>query len=424
MFENILGQRVTETLANDVLQNCVPPALLLSGADYSGKLSTALELARVMCCSDNADWNCTCESCKTHRELFSRDMLLLGSRDHPIEIRASAAAFQSTPSHATFYLFLRSVRKLTARFNSFLWDDDDPRLAKSVSMIEELEERLSNVRKAFEQNGDATKDIEKIIAVSEKLQHDCMYDQILIAHVRNLSSWLRFKPSGEKKIVIIDNADKMHESARNAFLKILEEPPEYAHFILSTSRRRAILPTILSRVRSYNFEKRKAEHEAEVIRRVFRGTPAPNSDTHLISAYLYTFLTVPLADIEKAAALFVKNVLHLIDEESNIVPPALFAVIKQKGLLETGEIPVKALVKMLDGASSRTVFSLFLQKIVLIFRSALRNEECTPSETAHYAKISSLVSECYRSVTVLNSSVQAALENLLIQMKECLCGNL
>lgn len=53
--------------------------------------------------------------------------------------------------------------------------------------------------------------------------------------------------NGGKKIYIIDEAEKMNDQAQNALLKTIEEPPEYAVFLLLTNNRTAMLPTILSR---------------------------------------------------------------------------------------------------------------------------------------------------------------------------------
>lgn len=424
MFENILGQRVTRALEHDVVNQCLSPSMLLAGNEYTGKLTAALELARALSCSQDGRWGCTCESCKSHKELFTRDMLILGARDHPLEIRASAAAFLSAPTQASFYLFLRSVRKLTARFNAFLWDDDDTRPTKAAPIIDDLEERFRVVRAEFTA-GHTEKlppQCEKITGLCEKLQQDCMYNQILITHVRNLSSWVRLTPHGEKKIVIVDNADRMHESARNAFLKILEEPPAYAHFILTTSRRAAMLPTILSRVRTYTFDSRTSDIQESVITRVFRGTPTGTKN--LIASYLYQFLPVSVDTIKQAAVLFVHSVLHLLHEEKKTCPPAIAAVVQEVKSLQEDAVRIPALLTLLDKAASRTVFSLFLKEILNIFSAALHRPECTTGETVLYTSIAFHVRKTHTSVTVFNSSVQAALEDLQVRIRDCLCGNL
>ena len=83
-----------------------------------------------------------------------------------------------------------------------------------------------------------------MVNVAEKLEDDFLYDSIPVNQVRNASAWARLSPSDKKKILIIENADRMQDAARNAFLKVLEEPPADVVFILTTTRRGAIMPTI------------------------------------------------------------------------------------------------------------------------------------------------------------------------------------
>ncbi|MGC8820971.1 MAG: hypothetical protein ACP5KD_06990 [Fervidobacterium sp.] len=71
-------------------------------------------------------------------------------------------------------------------------------------------------------------------------------DNIGIDEVRQAIEFLESR--SDRKIVVIYEADKMTQEAANAFLKTLEEPPEYATIILVTSRWSAMLPTIRSRV--------------------------------------------------------------------------------------------------------------------------------------------------------------------------------
>ena len=62
-----------------------------------------------------------------------------------------------------------------------------------------------------------------------------------------LSRWLEARPRFHKRVGVIDQAEKLGESAANAFLKLLEEPPSYAVIILIAPSPGAVLPTILSR---------------------------------------------------------------------------------------------------------------------------------------------------------------------------------
>ena len=74
--------------------------------------------------------------------------------------------------------------------------------------------------------------------------------------IRELVSQVRFAPQqGRYKIYIIDEVHMLSASAFNAFLKTLEEPPPYAIFILATTEKHKIIPTILSRCQIFDFKR-------------------------------------------------------------------------------------------------------------------------------------------------------------------------
>jgi DNA polymerase-3 subunit gamma/tau len=74
--------------------------------------------------------------------------------------------------------------------------------------------------------------------------------------IRTLVEQVRFAPqAGNYKVYIIDEVHMLSSSAFNAFLKTLEEPPPYAIFILATTEKHKILPTILSRCQIFDFKR-------------------------------------------------------------------------------------------------------------------------------------------------------------------------
>ena len=74
--------------------------------------------------------------------------------------------------------------------------------------------------------------------------------------IRELVDQVRIPPQGAKyKVYIIDEVHMLSGAAFNAFLKTLEEPPAYAKFILATTEKHKILPTILSRCQVYDFKR-------------------------------------------------------------------------------------------------------------------------------------------------------------------------
>lgn len=78
--------------------------------------------------------------------------------------------------------------------------------------------------------------------------------------IRALTEQVRYAPqTGKYKIYIIDEVHMLSSAAFNAFLKTLEEPPSYAIFILATTEKHKILPTILSRCQIFDFKRIKPE---------------------------------------------------------------------------------------------------------------------------------------------------------------------
>lgn len=77
-----------------------------------------------------------------------------------------------------------------------------------------------------------------------------------VEDIRNLIDQVRIPPQlGKYSIYIIDEVHMLSTAAFNAFLKTLEEPPEHAVFILATTEKHKILPTILSRCQIFNFNR-------------------------------------------------------------------------------------------------------------------------------------------------------------------------
>ena len=77
-----------------------------------------------------------------------------------------------------------------------------------------------------------------------------------VDHIRALVEQVRFQPQqGRYKVFIIDEVHMLSVQAFNAFLKTLEEPPPYAVFILATTEKHKIIPTILSRCQIFDFKR-------------------------------------------------------------------------------------------------------------------------------------------------------------------------
>ena len=78
----------------------------------------------------------------------------------------------------------------------------------------------------------------------------------LVEDIRKINEQVRIPPQlGTHKVYIIDEVHMLTRSAFNAFLKTLEEPPKHVIFILATTEKNKIIPTILSRCQVYDFKR-------------------------------------------------------------------------------------------------------------------------------------------------------------------------
>jgi DNA polymerase-3 subunit gamma/tau len=91
-----------------------------------------------------------------------------------------------------------------------------------------------------------------------------------VDHIRALIEQVRFAPqAGSRyKIYIIDEVHMLSQQAFNAFLKTLEEPPPYAIFILATTEKHKIIPTILSRCQIFDFKRIMVQDMVEHLQRI------------------------------------------------------------------------------------------------------------------------------------------------------------
>lgn len=393
MYENLVHQNVAKNLSGDIKKGIFPGAVLFSGPQSCGKLSAALETARILSCHQpNAGkWTCECYNCRQHKALTFSNLMLLGPRDCSLEISAAKKTFldavqnHSSFLNATHYLFVRSIRKLTLRFNGILWQGDK-NINKIGNIIEEINENLEQVDvdrsiPPFENLDKICSNLEKLCL---KLENEFLYDSIPINQIRNLEEWAYKKSEDGKKTIILENSDRMSQNVRNALLKILEEPPEDCVFILLTSNRNAIMQTILSRVRTYSFVERTIEQQRDVISRVFH----TNTENITINDYLQTFLPVHPDVIYQEAKSFYEAIC-------NRKIPDISQLIQKCGNFSP-RIELRLFLSYLAGFQKKMIYSQAGCEVA---------SECLK-----------LYVSCWENITLYNQNISAALGILLKEM--------
>ncbi len=148
-----------------------------------------------------------------------------------------------------------------------------------------------------------------------------------VEDIRSLVEQVRYAPAvGNHKIYIIDEVHMLSNAAFNAFLKTLEEPPSYALFILATTEKHKIIPTILSRCQIFDFkpippaaiqqqlkyiaEKQGIAYETEALRRI-----SQKADGALRDALSIFDLIVTFSENKKLAYKDTLQHLHILDDD-------------------------------------------------------------------------------------------------------------
>ncbi len=416
MFENLLAQEeAASLLLSDFRSGSLPPTLLFAGPANSGKLSAALELARGLSCEarEPGVWNCACPACERHRALLHPDLLLLGPKPFTAEIAAAGELLSRSPEQkAARFLFVRAVRKLRARFSPVLFDGEESRLSKAAQLAQDLDALVDEAEPGASLDAArAAALVAKLLPTAQKLEA-LVPDAVPIWQIRALERWMRVAPSGLAKTVVIENADRMLDGARNALLKALEEPPTRVRFVLCAERRGAMIATILSRSRTYRFRARDAEASRLVLERVFRALPplpesldaflvsrAPGGSTPLLEK---TRGLVGALLSERAARERLDPPLAELAAASDPDPAAALEAIREA----SGDFG-----KDEDAAASG--FEGFLKAFARVLRELARDGRSGPETIALAASWNALVAEARRDHGTFNLSPQSLAERLV-----------
>lgn len=395
MFENLIGQSAfVAAMSNDIRHNTLPSSLLIHGPAYAGKLTAALELARTVSCrTEGAPWNCRCRSCTLHRFLTNPEVLLLGPRYFEQEILASGEALKRDHREALRYVFLRAVRKLLRRFDPVLWEGEEKKIAKLSASFDAVEEGLDLLAPGASLPGrtEVEGQIDTTVKHCAKIASAVPDQNIPIHMIRKIAYWARTAAGGSAKMVIVENADRMLEGSRNALLKTLEEPPPSTYFVLLTTARTAIIPTILSRVRSYPMVGRDRTTANEVLRRIFR-----ESEPRFESLRQYFVTTLFTQDLAALARGFLDSVLA---EQTDLSVP-------------------QAVAESVAGTTGRQAFRYFAEELFELFHNSLRGREgYSVTGTDTLQEWTALVSDHVSRVEVLNMSLHLVLESLYLKMR-------
>ena len=134
-----------------------------------------------------------------------------------------------------------------------------------------------------------------------------------VADVREIIESVKYMPAAAaKKVYIIDEVHMLSQSAFNALLKIMEEPPEHAVFILATTEAHKVPPTIMSRCQRYDFKKIPVEKIKQSLEKITRAEELEiDAETlYLIARESEGSMRDSLSLLDQLAASFAGEIKH------------------------------------------------------------------------------------------------------------------
>ena len=395
MFDNVLGQeQVVARLKQDVRTDSLPSSLLLYGDRFTGKQTAALELARVLLCEEgSAAWNCGCPSCGMNRRLQHPGMVLIGPHQFTDEIEACADVYLRQQRKAGAYLFIRALEKCVRRFDPNAFEGSDSKEKKVRDLISAIEEglRIFDPDSVKPEEVVLRKEVEKTVEKAAALAEEYPKDNIPIAAVRNISGWVHTTGASNRKVIIIENCERMVDGSRNALLKILEEPPKGVYFICITTRKGLIIPTILSRLRQYHFPKRTAEEEKSVLSNIFGETTGEYAD---LESFFLAWQHIKTDDLRASASQFIQ-------------------------CIESGELEYFPVLRQIaDTVKDKNSAFYFFRFLTDLLREEYRGgPEIPPEKTARGEEWNREIQQCLTGINLYNQKPPLKIEELFFTMR-------
>ncbi len=332
---------------------------------------------------------------------------------------------ERAPGTASRYFFIRAARKLLRRFDRELYEGEEERLTKALPLVRTVLEGIdacspppqgpapgrpqeaspgsprnaATSGEAWLGDADAAKEARKLLASCARLE-DMLPAATPVFQIRALEFWARLAPYGKRKTIIVEHADRMLDSSRNALLKILEEPPAHAVFVLTTSRRQAMIPTILSRVRRYRFIQRTGDEARLVLERIFKDK---ENSSRTVGEYIAGFRPSESGIMEKQARAFAAALAAALERRVGLFTEPALASLAARGGAVQSLLAEAAAASANFGASDDAyawTFAAFLDAAGATFTALLRQ----PGAGTETQRIAERYAELARDAAVRHAS--------------------
>jgi len=382
LLDTIYGQQNLKNQLSHLIQyKILPSGLLFVGPRFTGRLSTAGEIARIVSCVGTNTRDCSCENCRNSRTGVHPYTIMLLSRDLTKEILAAYDSYRKKQKPETVLLFIIQVRKLIGRYRTDLYEDSTAAAKALLKSAFEIDELLISFQEEKNRSG-TLKLAGEIVKKSKKLASSVKSGNIPVSQIRKIASWIYSAPENQVKCIIIEGIEGITDASRNALLKIIEEPPVNTYFILIAESIGRLPQTIISRVRRYFFLQLDEKSKNDIIQEIYLDDP------DLYDSLKTFFMT-------KAGV----NCRELHDDAETFLLSAM----------NRSEIPYKDFQLLLSKIASGKLFPEFISEIVVVLEQEVEDRLISRESAARILADIKVVST---RQTIFNQHSALALETL------------
>lgn len=265
MFESIYGQdKVINLIQSDIHHKTLNNSMIFHGPQSTGKLTTALEVMRVLNCREDGEAGCSCTHCSRITDFDFEGFIFLSRRDFSRLIKQLINCYESTGEEYYLHEILKVIKLLSLPLQDFLIkhtfsEADKKQLGNHLKKIYDII-YADKITKTGLDN--LLKTVVAINSFYKKLN-------IPVNTLREMLDWTYISRPDIKRVVIIDHFDYFESSSQNILLKRLEEPSPNLFFILIAEKKNKILQTILSRCRCYYFNNMTQDDTLKILQTKF-----------------------------------------------------------------------------------------------------------------------------------------------------------
>lgn len=279
---------VAQQLETLISENNFPSSVIFYGPQCSSRMFAALAVAKAF----GSDTDST---------------VIVSDRNYSIRIAAALKLFRKSKNLASKKYLKYEVSTFLKQYHGALMESQASSSKKKFSEAGECSGLLDELDSVSDEKCDSFADkLEKSLNSLVDLAQSPSANKgaVSVGQIRAIRQWAsESSVDGKKKIVIIEDIENASESASNALLKTLEEPPADTHFILISENIGRIPATILSRVRRFRFNPLGKSEVDFVLRSLFVSGDGINS----IQQFFYAYSGVNDVLLGKSAEALVSN---------------------------------------------------------------------------------------------------------------------